>query len=333
MTLPSLIVHADWSSHPAKRWMSEAYLDRSGKYVACAPRTVGPIGEFLPSLSRRVGEEGCALVGFDFPIGLPIRYASLCGIVDFLEWLPRAGKAEWSEFFLPAETSNQINLYRPFYPKRPGGACQMHLLQGLGVHSVDQLRRICELPHPGRRAAAPLFWTLGAQQVGKAAITGWREVLQPAICGSVVSDSVGYAIWPFSGQLSDLLSPGRVVLVETYPAEFYSPLGVNFSVCHLPKIDGPIHQRDGKRSQAARKRNVYKLLEQAEHTDIVCDPMLVAQLEEGFEASPSGEDAFDAVIGLLGMLQVILGKLPLFEPLDPHLRSVEGWIFGQGAVD
>ena len=55
---------------------------------------------------------------------------------------------------------------------------------------------------PGRRAAAPIFWTLGAQQVGKAAIAAWRELLQAqhhdnheceALCGSIGKHSMDRA--------------------------------------------------------------------------------------------------------------------------------------------
>lgn len=57
------------------------------------------------------------------------------------------------------------------------------LKKGLSLKMFDELRRLCEMSvpawsvYPGRRAACPLFWTLGGQQVGKAAILGWREVL------------------------------------------------------------------------------------------------------------------------------------------------------------
>jgi hypothetical protein len=44
----------------------------------------------------------------------------------------------------------------------------------------QRLRRQCERATPTRRAACPLFWTLGSNQVGKAAISGWQEVIAPA---------------------------------------------------------------------------------------------------------------------------------------------------------
>ena len=52
-------------------------------------------------------------------------------------------------------------------------------------------------------------------------------------------------------------------------------------------------------------------------------------MEQGdFGARNDGEDRFDAVVGLLGMLDVVLGNLPSGEPEDDTTR-VEGWILGQ----
>ena len=40
--------------------------------------------------------------------------------------------------------------------------------------------RQCERGGTGYREGCCLFWTLGANQAGKAAIIGWRDVLAPA---------------------------------------------------------------------------------------------------------------------------------------------------------
>ena len=78
-----------------------------------------------------------------------------------------------------------------------------------------------------KAACCALFWTLGGQQVGKAAISGWTQVLAPAL--RRLGDNPSISIWPFSGCLADLLQPGSTVLAETYPAEYYAHLGVAFS--------------------------------------------------------------------------------------------------------
>ena len=70
---------------------------------------------------------------------------------------------------------------RPFYPARPGprGSVKRDdLPAALGLESYDVLQRLCDRGHPDRSAAV-LFWTLGGNQVGKAAISGWRDVIAP----------------------------------------------------------------------------------------------------------------------------------------------------------
>jgi hypothetical protein len=86
----------------------------------------------------------------------------------------------------------------------------------LDLICIDDLRRKCELASGARRAACPLFWTLGANQVGRAATIGWRDLLSPAL-----NNIPNVKLWPFDGSLADLLKPGNTVIVETYPAEYY----------------------------------------------------------------------------------------------------------------
>lgn len=41
------------------------------------------------------------------------------------------------------------------------------------------------------------------------------------------------------------------------------------------------------------------------------------------------DDAFDAVVGLFGILQICLGERVLYEPDDKTVREIEGWILGR----
>lgn len=309
----TLVAHADWSKNEHKRWLAVANRVTDGGWIALTTRQVKNARNLLPTLRGAAGAGGCALVGFDFPIGLPATYAHKVAVTDFLEWLPGLGQGLWSEFFQVAEHRDQINLYRPFYPYKSGGAKRIHLVQKLGVNSFDDLRRLCEQAHPDRRAACPLFWTLGGQQVGKAAITGWQEMLIPGL----LDDNINLALWPFSGPLVSLLVPGRVVIVETYPAEAYKPFG--------------IRNKPGKRSQVARRANARTLLDFANKNEVNCTPELEHEILDGFGHHPDGEDRFDAWIGLLWMLYWLKrGTLP--EPQDQTLIKLEGWIYGQQLI-
>ena len=306
--LPALVAHADWGSRPGNRRMALAALE-GGRYVAHAPVPVGDTGTLLGRLRGVAGEEGAILVGFDFPIGLPAAYARRADVRDFLAVLPELGRGDWASFYRLAERQADIGMRRPFYPYRPGGTRMQHLLDGLGMQSRADLFRRCERAYEGRNAASPLFWTLGAKQVGRAAILGWRDVLAPAL-------NFGVAIWPFHGRLYDLIVPGRTVVVEKYPAEFYGHLGI---------VLGP----GGRRSQGARLTAAPALLRWADDEGIETTPALRSAIGDGFGERGDGEDPFDATIGLFGMLNVVLGRRPPGEPEDEEARKVEGWMLGQ----
>jgi hypothetical protein len=315
--LPSLVAHADWSLHPQKRWMVCATLRDNGHYCAQAPELAGDPATLVERVRTIAEAEGAVLLGFDFPIGLPLRYAEQAGVEDFMDLLPLLGQAGWLDFYDVTEHPAEIGMRRPFYPRRPGNARQSHLLHALGVESMDHLRRRCDLKHTGRRAASPLFWTLGPQQVGKAAISGWRDVLGPA-----VRFGVDMAVWPFAGRFFDLLRPGRVVVVETYPAECYGHLCVHFSTRQPGR-------RSGKRVQEDRRANARRLLDWADAAQVEVDPGLRAAIEDGFGPSADGEDRFDATIGCFGMLNVVLGHQAPGDPDDERIGKIEGWILGQ----
>jgi len=311
---PALVAHADWGSSADKRWLARAELTSTG-YCAQAPEPVGPPAWLLLRLAEEAGGGGVFL-GLDFPIGLSRAYAAAAGITSFLALLPHLGTGEWAEFYCPAERPDQIALRRPFYPLRPGQARRQHLLDGLGLSEGAALWRRCDVLTFGRGAASPLFWTLGANQSGKAAISGWRDVLAPAMRAG----HPPLALWPFAGPLPTLLREGRTVAAETYPAECYYHLGLT---------DGG--KRWSKRRQADRAALAPRLLAWAADAGIGLSPALIAAIRDGFGPGPGGDDPFDAVVGLFGMLNVILGRRPAGEPEDATVRDIEGWILGQSA--
>ncbi len=314
-------MHVDWSVTPAKRWIARATLGADGRYHAEQSQRVEHATSLLSTLGEQVGQAGAALVGFDFPIGLPLAYARRAGIKEFITILPELGKDRWSKFYEPAHTPEEISIRRPFYPARAGNTRQQHLLEQLAFETINDIRRRCELSHPGRRAACPLFWTLGAQQVGKAAISGWRQVLvgENGILPNV-------SLWPFSGSLTELIQPGQVIVAETYPAEFYTHLGVRFS----KRKRG---EKTGKRSQVDRAANSSCLLEFAKQAGITLTPSLEIEILDGFGPAPDAEDRFDAIVGLFGMLNVVFGGRSPGEPENEDVQKIEGWILGQEWTD
>jgi hypothetical protein len=310
-TMPgvTLVAHADWSVSDQKRWVARASRGVNGRFEAAAPVQEKSAGTLLQRLRTEAGEGGCALVGFDFPIGLPAAYARKARIGDFQEFLLNWGDGCWADFDKPARLPEEVCLERPFYPLAPGGSQRSFLTSGLGI-SWKGLYRRCELAHNGRRAACPLFWTLGGQQVGKAALSGWREVLVPGLRQA----DVGLAIWPFAGRINMLLTPGSVTVAETYPAEFYAPLGFSSG-------------RWSKRRQSDRQARSGALCSWAERNSIELADDLRKAILDGFGVSTTGEDQFDAVTGLFGILNTLYNGID--EPEEVENRTVEGWILGQ----
>jgi hypothetical protein len=262
----------------------------------------------MPDLLRDLQLEavpGQALLGFDFPIGLPKRYAEAAGTDSFTAFLDALGSPPWDQFHLVAAHRDEITLARPFYPARPGGTRRAHLYERLQLCAKD-LRRQCE-----GTDAETLFWTLGGKQVGKGALKGWRLIADAR------QRSPGIAIWPFDGRLPDLLDGSdRIVVAETYPREFYR------------RIDAP---KTGwsKRRQSDRLALLPGILAWANMLGVAWEPAILHRVRAGFSAGANGEDEFDAVIGLLGMIAVVTGTIPTGEPADPSVTMVEGWILGR----
>jgi hypothetical protein len=305
LTKPNVVYHADWGSKDVKRWCARAALGANGYYTAFAPEHVGNPASLIEQLRTEAGETGCAFAGFDFPIGVPTFYAKQAGMSSFRALLPKLGRGEWKDFYSVCDEPGQISVHRPFYPNGAyKGRRKEDLFRGHGVSSLELLLRRCERGGNGHKEACCLFWTLGSNQVGKAAIIGWRDVLAPALRN--------VSLWPFDGPLPSLLVPGSIVVAETYPAECYGwfskePLG-------------------SKRDQDDRRMFGASLLRWADNHDVMLANCLIEDIQSGF---PQGDDAFDAVVGLFGMLQVCLGQRPPGEPDDRTIREIEGWILGR----
>lgn len=302
-----LIAHADWSIHPRKRWVSIAKPSGAG-YVVTSPRLLGDIDGFLKWLTSQA-ERWPVLAGFDFPIGLPTAYAKKARVASFREFLKECATGERSSFFDIAETKRDIRLDRPFYPRGVRGCQQEHLTQALRLGWLD-LFRLCEKGTARRRSACPLFWTLGGNQVGRAALHGWRWVLLP----SLVQGDV--AIWPFDGTMTALLSRPSIkaVVVETYPAE---------GLCQL--LEGPPPQ-GSKRDREYRRHIGKALLARAQN--LSPSPALRREVLDGYGHSADGEDRFDATIGAMALAKWALADFPQ-EPSGDSIRRVEGWIANQ----
>ncbi len=253
---------------------------------------------------------GAALLGVDFPIGLPlafVRHAGLRGS-GFLAFLEAACDGA---FLTPAASLDEVSPARPFFPAGPlsGRGLKAAFLARLGLNAETALR-LCDRRGETVRAACGLFWTLGADQVGKAAIAGWRELLLPARrLGLPIS------VWPFEGDLASLARPGRVVLAEAYPAEAYARVG----------LGRPTRKRD----QSWRAAQAEAIVAFAAEHHVMLQPEAASAVRDGFGPSPNGEDSFDSFLGALGLIPVAAGRHPAAPPLAPEVLAWEGWMLGR----
>ena len=304
------VIHADWSITSGKRWMAVA--DRvAGGWLVQVPALVHfPADGLLDEAFAAASDRQCVLLGFDFPIGVPAAYGAKTGLGNFRSLLDELSQGPWSQFFEVAREPSDIAVTRPFYPAvSKKGVSRSDLVAGLGASSFDDLLRICERRTAHRRAACALFWTLGGNQVGKGALSGWREVVLPAI-------RRGGSLWPFAGRLAQLANAPGVVIAETYPAEAYRVVGADF----LPG--------QSKRRQTDRRTKSDAVVAWAKRHSVAFTEEASEALADGFGAKSNGEDQFDAALGLLKMIEVVDGRRREGPETSSEQAAWEGWILG-----
>lgn len=306
-----LAAHVDWSTDARKRWLARARRAPRGWRVE-APCPVGPVEALLPGLLH-AAEGGAVCLGADFPLGLPRGYAARHAREGHFPAFLR-GLAARPGFFEVAATLAEVSPDRPFYPARGvRGMTRAAHAAALGLPDAATLSRAVDRATAERPAGAPPFWTLGANQTGKAAISAWRDLLLPAlVAGPPVR------LWPFEGALHALLAPGAVVVAETYPAQALRLLGLRL--------------RGSKRREADRRAVAPALGAAMRRLRAQPAPALAAMLAAGFGADAAGEDRFDCVLGVLNVIAVLDGVVPDTVPDDPAIRTWEGWVLGQQAL-
>jgi hypothetical protein len=299
-----IAAHADWSKDPRKRWVAVARRD-GRHWRAEAPRPVGD----PRALAAALMAEGPATLGLDLPLGLPRALAARRAEPGFPAFL--AALAARPGFFEVNATLATVSPDRPFYPARPArGMTRAAHAEALGLPGPESLNRAADRATRLRPAGAPLLWTLGANQSGRAAIVAWRDWLAPDLAAGAP-----YALWPFDGGLHALQGAGRLVLAECYPAEAMRTRGI-------PRLGS-------KRSAAVRRATAPALRAAMAALRVEPDAALAADIAEGFGARPDGEDRFDSLIGLLGVIAVLEEAQPDHIPDDPWIRRWEGWVLGQ----
>ena len=291
-----------------KRWVTIARR-QGALWQASAPRLVGDPAALAAGL---IAEGGPAALGLDLPLGVPRGFAESRQEADFPGFL--AGLTQNLDFFTVSPSLETVSPARPFYPARGiKGMTRLAHAAALGLADASGLSRLCDRATAERPAGAPVFWTLGANQSGKAAISAWRDWLAPALAAGAP-----FKLWPFAGTLHELLRPRQLAIAEVYPAEALRHLGL--------KLAG------SKRAEAPRRALAPALRDAMAALNVTPDSALAEMIQVGFGSDAAGEDRFDSLIGLLGLIGVIDGRRPDFIPADPMIRAWEGWVLGQTAL-
>jgi hypothetical protein len=213
-----------------------------------------------------------------------------------------------------AATLAETSPARPFYPARGIAGMTRHAhAQALGLPDADALCRACDRATGERPAGAPLFWTLGANQSGKAAISAWGELLIPALHRPDPP-----LLWPFAGPFRHLVAQGGIAVAETYPAEALRQLGLRAA--------------GSKRRQTDRAAYAPAILHAMARLGVQADAPALAAIHAGFGHSTAGEDQIDCLLGALCVLSVVIGQRPDTAPEHPAIRQWEGWVLGQTAL-
>jgi len=112
---------------------------------------------------------------------------------------------------------------------------------------------------------------------------------------------------------------GGVVTAEVYPTACAEWLGVGFG------------GRASKRRQIDRMGRAGALLGAASALGVDVLDQARRRVEEGFGTTAEAEDAFDAFVGLLGMVHVLRGRrAPGPPPAHAEVAALEGWVLGVG---
>ena len=293
---------------------------RHHAWSVSAPEPVGDPRTLLARLRKQAGA-GAIAFGIDCPLGVPRAYAArhVASSIGFRAFL--ASLVHRPDLFTVCETLDLVSGARPFYPMRGRrGMSRAAHARALDLPDAASLSRLCDRRTATRAAGAPVFWTLGANQSGKAAIAAWRDLVLPDL---LASPGVLH-LWPFDGDVADWASrprpPGSVLLAETYPAEALDQLGL-----HLRDAGG----RGSKRRQSDRAALAAPLGRSLASLPATPSRALQAALMDGFGPDAAGEDRFDSVLGLTCLLRVLMRQRADHVPDDPWIRNWEGWVLGQ----
>lgn len=290
-------ISADWSKDPKKRSVYTADIANKRIQKEKYPGTEGWNLKSLLELAKQFSQSGPVLVGVDVVLGVPEEYWQM-SMQDintdrpdsFVQWL--AGFGPCSGFFGICNSPEEWSIHRPWFkvPKGKG------TLKSFEEKVNGNMKR--RIDHETN--ANPVFAVSGIPGVvGGATRDFWQELVP-----HLASGCKDFRIWPFDGELPNLLSNSGIVLAETYPKLAYAAAlndSLNTHTINIPKTE-----------DESRKLACW-LLERAKW--IVDQKIEISDLG----SARGNEDDFDALFTAAAVLRCIIEDTDIVDPgwIDP----------------
>lgn len=291
-------ISADWSKHPNKRSVYTADIANKRIQKEKCPGTEGWNLKSLLGLAKQFSRSGPVLVGVDVVLGVPQEYWQML-MQDvhtdrpdsFVQWL--GGFDPCNRFFVGiCKSPEEWSVHCPCFKVQKGsGGLKSFTTKVNG----DMKRRIDRETN-----AKPVFAVSGIPGVvGGATRDFWQELVP-----HLASGYKDFRIWPFDGELPNLLSNSGIVLAETYPKLAYAA-ALNDSL-NTHTIDIP------KTEDKSRKLACWFL----EHAKWIDDQKI--ELSD-LGSARGNEDDFDALFTAAAVLRCIVEDTDIVDPgwIDP----------------
>ncbi|MEO8033053.1 MAG: hypothetical protein ABI837_01380 [Acidobacteriota bacterium] len=307
----SAILCADWGKEAQKRAVYVA--DVSARVVRRVSADRWSVAGVFAEAERWTST-GSVLAAFDAPLGVPESYLTALGrlphaapMETFLDLLTRA--RSMPRFYDATTVARDWIVERPFFSVPAGGGGLGGYVDAAARLGVEMYRQIDRMT-----GAKAVFIKSGIPgSVGSAACALWQEL------ASQLTRDRTFKIWPFEGELQDLLQSTSVVVGEMYPRAAYATALLEAP----PTSRAPMFVA---KTDAGVRREAIATLRAARWVR-----SLSVELEDLAQAE-ANEDDFDACVTAASLLRCVLEGAPLCRPRLESAAS-EGGMLGTGSVN